>query len=253
MSDTDNRFKQRIIGALVLVALAIIFLPMLFSSKDEQPLPRVEVVAPPVPVVEPMPDIQVEPVHIPEPEPVVEYADPVPYETPVPEVEQEPEYVLIDHQPVVTPEPRQQKKPEPQKTEPAVTTVAKPVQTPAKQPAEPVRQPEPVPAVPTPAKPEQTVKAEKPPTQTKSAAPGIDRNNLPVSWSIQLASLGNLENAQRLRDTYRAKHYTAYVRTADGTHKVLIGPLIREAEAVAMCKQLKTRDKQDCFVVRYQP
>ena len=102
-------------------------------------------------------------------------------------------------------------------------------------------------------KPAREQVASKPAGAQERAEPGIDRSNLPVSWSIQLASLSSLANAERLRDTYRAKHYAAYVRSSEGVHKVLIGPLIREAEAVAMCKQLKARDKQDCFVVRYQP
>ena len=51
MSETDSKFKQRIVGALVLVALAIIFVPMLFSSKEEHPLPQVDVQVPPPPVV----------------------------------------------------------------------------------------------------------------------------------------------------------------------------------------------------------
>lgn len=232
MSDTDNKFKQRIIGALVLIALAIIFLPMLFSSKEEPPLPRVEVQAPPPPVIPPVPDIQVEPVELPEPleeelfEPVIE-----------PEVEPEPEleFVLIENEPVEPAPARTEQPPVAEPTVVAPKVAEKPV-APVAPPAKPV-QPQPQKAKPA----------------AKSAAPGIDRSNLPVSWSIQLASLSSLENAQKLRDTYRAKHYAAYVRSADGVHKVLIGPLIREAEAVALCKQLKSRDKQDCFVVRYQP
>lgn len=235
MSETDNKFKQRIVGALVLVALAIIFLPMLFSSKDEHPLPRVEVHTPPPPAIPPVPDVQVQPVRLPEPEPEQDAV----YE---PVVEAEPEFVLIETTPDTPPVQPAPEQPQPPVAEVQPVTpppVDKPVVPPA-QPAKPAR-------TTTPPKPAET------PARKPVAAPGIDRNNLPVSWSIQLASLGSLENAERLRDAYRAKHYTAYVRSADGMHKVLIGPLIREAEAVAMCKQLKSRDKQDCFVVRYQP
>ena len=35
MAVLDKGLKQRIVGALVLVALAVIFLPMLFSREDE--------------------------------------------------------------------------------------------------------------------------------------------------------------------------------------------------------------------------
>ena len=234
MSETDSKFKQRIVGALVLVALAIIFVPMLFSSKEEHPLPRVDVQVPPPPVVAPVPDIRVEPVAV--PVPVEDVYEPV--------VVPESEFVLIEHEPVVEPVVPVTPQPEPKpqvieqpaiKPEPAKPAVAE------ARPTAPVTPP---PAV----KPEPVVKP-----APKPAAPGIDRNNLPVSWSIQLASLGSLDNAERLRDSFRAKHYTAYIRSSDGVHKVLIGPLIREAEAVATCKQLKAREKQDWFGGRYQP
>lgn len=232
MSETDNKFKQRIIGALVLIALAIIFLPMLFSSKDEHPLPRVEVPTPPAPVMPPVPDIQVEPVQVPEPVEIEE----IRYE---PVAESESEFVLIESEPVVVPQP--------EVIEPKLQAQPAPVEQPVVVPA-PVAESKPVPA----AKPETPARKPTAPA-SKPATTAIDSNNLPISWSIQLASLGSLDNAQRLRDSYRAKHYTAYIRSADGVHKVLIGPLIREAEAVAMCKQLKARDKQECFVLRYQP
>lgn len=232
MSEADSKFKQRIIGALVLIALAIIFVPMLFPGKEEAPLPQVEVQTPPPPVLPPVPDIRVEPVQV--SEPVMEEYEPV-FDT-------EPEFVLIENEhEIITP------------VEPTpVETLPDPVGQPVVEAPKPATTPKPV--VEAPVRPAPQPKPE--PVQqpvAKPASPGIDRNNLPVSWSIQLASLASLENAERLRDTYRARHYTAYVRSSDGMHRVLIGPLIREAEAVAMCKQLKNRDKQDCFVVRYQP
>lgn len=237
MSEADNKFKQRIIGALVLIALAVIFLPMLFPGKEEHPLPRVEVPAPPAPVIPPVPETEVEPVVVPEPVEDNRF-EPVP--------EPELEFVLIENDPAERVERVERvdvpAAPDPVATRPAVESSAadKPV---AAQPPAPAQT----------KKPAREQVASKPAGAQERAEPGIDRSNLPVSWSIQLASLSSLANAERLRDTYRAKHYAAYVRSSEGVHKVLIGPLIREAEAVAMCKQLKARDSQDCFVVRYQP
>ena len=74
-----------------------------------------------------------------------------------------------------------------------------------------------------------------------------------MSWSVQIASLTNKANAEALRDSFRKKQYNAYVRSSGGTHRVLIGPLVKDAEARALCKSLKAREKQDCFVVRYEP
>ena len=48
MALLDKDFKQRMVGALVLLALAVIFLPMLLSREDESQ--RVQVDAPAMPV-----------------------------------------------------------------------------------------------------------------------------------------------------------------------------------------------------------
>lgn len=252
MSETDNKFKQRIIGALVLVGLAIIFLPMLFRQDDEpEPQPAVRVDAPAMPQLTTPPSYQVQeveepqPVQLPgfEPEQASEQPDFAQIET----VEES--YSLIEPPTVPQPEPVVQVQPVPEPVQPAVVTEVK-------QPAKPEPNPEPKPQPKPEPKPEASNPAPQPAAvsqPTKPAKPGLDSNNLPISWAIQLASLGNQANAEKLRDNYRARHYTAYVRSTDGLHKVFIGPLIREAEAQAMCKQLKTRDGQDCFVVRYQP
>ncbi|KJZ41668.1 SPOR domain-containing protein [Pseudomonas fluorescens] len=66
MALLDKAYKQRMVGALVLVALAVIFLPMLFSRQDEQR--QVTVEAPTAPQAPAVPQVQVEPVVVPEPQ-----------------------------------------------------------------------------------------------------------------------------------------------------------------------------------------
>ncbi|KAA0994939.1 SPOR domain-containing protein [Pseudomonas sp. ANT_J12] len=66
MALLDKAYKQRMVGALVLVALAVIFLPMLFSRQDEQR--QVTVQAPSAPQAPAVPQVQVEPVVVPEPQ-----------------------------------------------------------------------------------------------------------------------------------------------------------------------------------------
>ncbi|HKM27343.1 MAG TPA: SPOR domain-containing protein [Thiopseudomonas sp.] len=202
MAATDNKLKQRIVGALVLIALAVIFLPMLF--KNEEPVREVVVDAPEMPASTAAPQFTADPVAIPEP-----VVDPAAQEWG--EIIEPQEQIAVQ---VIAPAPAPKK-----------------VETVNPAPAQPVTQ--------------------KP--AAVSVAPGIDQNNLPVSWSIQLANLTSKDNAHALRDTYRKKQYNAYVRSADGTHRVLIGPLVKQAEAQALCKSLKSREGQECFVVRYQP
>ncbi len=82
MALLDKVYKQRMVGALVLVALAVIFLPMLFNREDEQRQIQVDVpTAPQVPV---MPQVQVEPVPVPEPQPIPEEPAPPEEVAPVP-------------------------------------------------------------------------------------------------------------------------------------------------------------------------
>lgn len=206
MAAAESKLKQRIVGALVLIALAVIFLPMLFKQEDA--VREVVVQAPPMPSAPAIPQYPVTDVAVPEPVVDDEWDQPVITESPA----------ALVSAPVTPAEPV------PNTTNTTVSVV----------PSAPAHQPV-------------TTKPEK------AVAPGIDKNNLPVSWSVQLANLTNKTNAEALRDTYRSKQYNAYVRSADGTHRVLIGPLIKQADAQSMCKSLKARESQECFVVPYQP
>ncbi|MHA6494473.1 SPOR domain-containing protein [Pseudomonas borbori] len=188
MALLDKGLKQRMVGALVLVALAVIFLPMLLSREDE--LRRVAVDAPAMPQAPSMPEVEMQPVIVPEPQ------------------------VLPD---------------EPVPADPAIA-VAAPVETPAPvaetaQPSAPVAPP----------------------------ASRLDANSLPVSWSVQLASLSSKEGAQSLQKTLRSQGYNAYIRSVDGMNRVFVGPLIERVEADRLRDQLNRQHKLNGFVVRFQP
>ena len=70
MAVLDKGMKQRMVGALVLVALAVIFLPMLFTREDE--MRQVHVEAPQAPAMPSLPEVKVEPVAVPEPQVIPE-------------------------------------------------------------------------------------------------------------------------------------------------------------------------------------
>lgn len=195
MSQTENKFKQRIVGAVVLVALAVIFLPMLFNTQEEQPLPEALIEVPAKPSIPAAPEFAIKEIQVPEP-----VAEPVP--EPVPEI--------------------------------AEDTPAAPEKIVESAPSQPAQQ-----------------EASKP-SVTK---PGIDKDNLPVSWSIQVSSTSNETGANQLRDDYRKKGYKAYVRPEGATFKVLVGPFPRQADALSECEKIKLRERNKgaCFVTRYQP
>ena len=222
MALLDKAYKQRMVGALVLVALAVIFLPMLFSRQDEQR--QVTVEAPAAPQAPSVPQVQIEPVVVPEPQVLPQ--EPVPSDEEIAE-QQAPSTPIAPAMPVA----------------PAPASAAKPV-APA---------PAPVPAL--------AAKPSTPPAQPITATPGkpdtsqsrVDANGLSVSWSVQLASLSNRASAESLQKSLRAQGYNAYIRTADGKNRVFVGPLIERAEADRLRDLLSRQQNLKGFVVRFQP
>lgn len=224
MALLDKAYKQRMVGALVLVALAVIFLPMLFSRQDEQR--QVTVEAPAAPQAPAMPQVQVEPVVVPEPQALPQ--------EPVPSDEE-----IAQEVPAVP-------------SAPAAPAPA-PAPAPAAKPVTPPPAPAPVPSL--------AAKPATAPSQPISAAPGkpdttqsrVDANGLSVSWSVQLASLANRESAEKLQKTLRSQGYNAYIRSADGKNRVFVGPLIERAEADRLRDLLNRQQNLKGFVVRFQP
>ncbi|WP_408597729.1 SPOR domain-containing protein [Pseudomonas sp. PLMAX] len=219
MALLDKAYKQRMVGALVLVALAVIFLPMLFSRQDEQR--QVTVQAPAAPQAPVMPQVQVEPVVVPEPQALPQ--EPVPSDEEI----------------------AQQEAP--------VAPVAPVAPAPTVKPVTPPPAPAPVPALaakPATAPSQPISAAPGKPDTTQSR---VDANGLSVSWSVQLASLANRESAEKLQKTLRSQGYNAYIRTADGKNRVFVGPLIERAEADRLRDLLNRQQNLKGFVVRFQP
>ncbi|PYB76603.1 cell division protein [Pseudomonas sp. LB-090624] len=213
MAVLDKGMKQRMVGALVLVALAVIFLPMLFTREDEMRQVRVD--APQAPAMPSLPEVKVEPVAVPEPQAIPEE----PQQAPV-VVNESTTPASVPSQPIApSPQTQAQAQPaKPQAPAPAPKVEAKPAATPA--PAAPSK---------------------------------IDVNGLPVSWSIQLASLSNRAGAEKLQQTLRTQGYNAYIRSAGGMNRVYVGPLIERAEAERVRDAINRQNSLKGFVVRFQP
>lgn len=195
---TDKTFKQRLVGAIVLVSLAVIFLPMIFDKQEDYRSTTVLVEVPPRPQVA-LPEEQ-----------VVE------------------EVTIARKQPVEIAVPETRPEPAPQPT---------PESVPAAKPA-----------------PSAAAKAKAEPP-ARGPAVGIDANNLPVSWSVQVASGGDHKAALKVRDSYREQGYKAYVRTEKNLHKVQLGPYIKVADAKQACNRIKQQknNQNACFVLRFEP
>ncbi|HBP6280509.1 TPA: SPOR domain-containing protein [Pseudomonas aeruginosa] len=228
MALLERGLKQRIVGALVLIALAVIFLPMLFTREDESR--QVVVEAPPRPQSPAMPSVEVQPTEVPELQPGEEGIAPEIVEEGSPAAAGQPSQP-IGGLPATPPA-----------TQPPAQAQAQPpaqAQAQAQAPAAslPPSQPQPPAAPPSP-----------PPAEKR-----LDANNLPQSWSVQLASLSNRARAEELQKTLRSQGYNAYIRSFDGMNRVFVGPVIQRAEADRLRDQLSKQQKLNGFVVRFQP
>lgn len=216
--------KQRVIGALVLLALIIIFVPMLFNRQDDAR--KVAVEAPPQPAAPSVPATEVQPVQTPEAPPVVVVPD-------------EPAKPLGKPQtPIAGTAGQAPTQNAPVSPAPAQPQPAAPV---AKAPATPA------PVASAPAAPAATPAPAAKPDSRLGAA------NLPNSWSVQLASLSSRPSADALQAKLRSQGYNAYVRTADGMNRVFVGPVIERSEADRLRDQLNKQNGVKGFVVRFQP
>ncbi|MCC6076812.1 SPOR domain-containing protein [Pseudomonas sp. GCM10022188] len=197
MALLDRRLKQRIVGAAVLLALLVVFLPMLFQREDEQRPVQVE--APPMPAMPAVAPAPAEPVAVPEPQAAEVPVEPT-LAAPAPVNE-------LPSQPIAAAAPPQ--------AAPAPVPVA----------SEPV-----------------------------TAAPSrLDTDGLPVSWTVQLASLSSRARAEELQNRLRKQGLAAYIRTVEGMSRVFVGPLIERGEAERVSAQIARQYKLSPIVVRFQP
>ncbi|KTS94891.1 cell division protein [Pseudomonas oryzihabitans] len=212
--------KQRVIGALVLLALIIIFVPMLFNRQDDAR--KVVVEAPPQPAAPVVPNTEVQVVQTPEAPPVEVVPDDPgkPLGKPQTPIAGTAGQAPVQNAPVSAPPAQPQAAPVAKA--PAVAAPAAPM------------------AAATPAP------AAKPETRLGAA-------NLPNSWSVQLASLSSRPSADALQAKLRSQGYNAYVRSADGMNRVFVGPVIERTEADRLRDQLNKQNGVKGFVVRFQP
>jgi DedD protein len=229
MALLDKAYKQRMVGALVLIAIAVIFLPMLFSRQDEAR--RVQVDAPAAPQAPAPTQLKVEPVSVPEQQPLPQ--EPVPSD----------EELTQPVQPARPAQPVQQRTSQQPSAMPIAPAPSKPV----------AAAPKPVQTAPVKPAPAPTPAPVQTPVASAAETNRVDANGLSVTWSVQLASLSNRANADNLQKTLRTQGYNAYIRTSDGVNRVFVGPVIERAEADRLRDTLEKQQKIKGIVVRFQP
>ncbi|WP_138435581.1 SPOR domain-containing protein [Marinobacter shengliensis] len=209
-----NGLKQRIIGALVLVSLAVIFVPMIFDEPHSERQSR------PVTIPEepPFPEVDVPP------EPALGGNDygmnSEPQSTPT--TDSAPGYRLIEGVEEPTTDASSAREPSAQVAEPIPRTDSSAAGS------------EPQPQVSQPSEPA---------TSASSADESAEfTRSLEGAWVVQLGSFGNADNARRLRDNVRDMGYGAHlqqVERGDTTlTRVFSGPFVNKSEAEAAKKAL---------------
>lgn len=246
-----SMLKQRLIGAVVLIALGVIFIPMLltgdgkFLSDDMEsnvpPKPMYELEAPKV--------IPLDKRAVQSSGPVVE---PAPQADKMDSVSEENggSTQLANTEPV---------KPEASTKGSATPGESKTTDTPAIV-AEAQSAPEKIPDAPAAEKPsaDKVTKPETKPVEKPVAAPvTTTATKKPVvsGWAVQLGSFSVQKNALKLRDSLRKKGYASFVEeyTSNGktSYRVRVGPELTRELASELKKKLKAETKLDGFVVEF--
>ncbi|MBI5040352.1 MAG: SPOR domain-containing protein [Gammaproteobacteria bacterium] len=252
-NDVDNVVKQRVIGAVVLVALAVIFVPMLLD-KSETDLGPVGGNLPDQP--EQIVHDRIEPLTLPEPPPETEPAQVV-LDQPTPE-----NAVAAAATALATGAPQLGTPPAPNAPnvgvsedtvtapQPAVPVPAVPAATPAPVTATP-------PAAPTPAAPVVTQPAPAPAVTAPApvAKPAPAPAKALSGWVVQLVATATKSKALALQEQLRALGYTAFVeeiKTAQGVlFRVRVGPELERANAENVRNRLEQQVHIKGIVTRY--
>lgn len=215
--------KQRIIGALVLVSLAVIFVPMVFDEPhSERTSTSIQ-----IPEEPPFPEVSA-PDAAPEAPP--SYAEPA-QDVPQSQTdgaasgESAPDYRLVEdeQEPFAgTPETDA-----PISAEPASSS------EPASGPA----------ASPEPAPSQAASSSQQAPQPQASDSESAEyTRSLKGAWVVQLGSFGNSDNARRLRDQVRDKGYGSHLQTVERGDttltRVFSGPFSSKADAEAAKRDL---------------
>ncbi|SEO67917.1 SPOR domain-containing protein [Aquisalimonas asiatica] len=215
----EQQHKQRLIGAVVVVALAVIFLPMLLQGPVDRGTTDMAMDIPPRPEVEQGPADADEPV-----------ADGD--EAPAPDEPQEPGEAASQLEAV----------PLPQSEHADAADDDEPGDAPPPEPE---------------AVPEEEVADEDPPeAPAEDTADASDENDELASWAVQVGSFTSESNALGLRDRLREMDFSAYVdrleRDGEDTiYRLRVGPVVERDEAEALLEELQADADMDGLVVSH--
>ena len=233
----NQAMRQRVLGVLVLLALASVLLPLLLDFRTGYQVD-------PGPTISPAPDIQPQP---------------------LPQFDSAPAPSDADAEAAASPEPPAASLPDTQDTHvepsPAPTVAAEP----AAPPIPPTAKPQPEPVAQTPPKPRappfELPQPDAQPAKSGVAAvprePGLDARGMPRAWVLQLGVFTQEKNALDLRNRLLAAGHRAFVQPAKAgqprVYRVFVGPKMTRDQLAAEQRELERKFKIKPMVVPFAP
>jgi DedD protein len=274
----DNTLKQRLLGAALLVALAVIFIPMLFDSADRKQPVALDMDVPPEPKYTFEEPSQAAPqnqqVRNSKPRarqaqrPAEVAALDQSKQAPTPDAP--PAEVTTTQVPITEPARQRPVESPPQSAQaPATKPAAPPTESRPATDNKAVRAPDNSPpqvaiAEPPVSEKPQAVAAPPPPPPgavptSPAAAPAAQAqppsDSSVVAWAVQVGSFSERENAMSLRDELRASGFAAFEEkvVADGeqVYRVKVGPEFNRERAEDLQARLRSKENLQGIVVTY--
>ncbi len=272
----DAAGKKRLLGAVVVFAAAILFLPLLFSGAGVRTLePPLVPAEPELPESNDVAPATAEAAKRLEADISASHGEPTFYAIKPPQVTvDEPVSEVQEQFRLVTPAAKPPVK-EAVPSKPAEVAKTKPEPKAAPQPAAP-KVAEPKPVVSKPAEPPKPVvpkmadsAATDEATEAKAAAAAAAAAKkaedarkattaataLPSAWVVQIASLSNKANAEAAVAKLRSKGYRASVSAGNNLWRVIIGPELDRAVAESIRDKVLADEslKMDAIIMPYRP
>ncbi len=225
----DKTLQKRLVGTAVIVALAVIFVPMMFEGPKEKEAVSMQIEIPPKPVYD-IPNR----LNPPAEEAQVASADVSAAAKPETAAQAEKEPAKV----AAAPEKAAPKQVSPTKAEPKVASKVEPKKAEEK-------------VVTVPASAKKTI-AEKPETKELSQIASAGKG---VGFVVQVGSFGSKDNAEKLKKKLAANGYPTFVeltklKTRD-IFRVKVGPKPSRKEANLLRLELIDEEKLEGIIVRY--
>jgi DedD protein len=247
----DILLKQRLVGAIVLISLGVIFIPMLLSGKGDLSSSKLQSNIPP----EPAYDIRQPQVKA--PEAILSAAEQRKVvSVTIPEPGQKTETAKEP------PKPRVQTAEKTEKTATAKLTATQPHKQ-SSQTAKPAAKKTTSKTTTSKTTTSKTTTKTESKTGTKSdnkiATKSTSTSAKPApavsGWVVQVGSFEQRANANHLRDKLRKRGYPGFVEprrdSRDTVYRVRVGPTLKRAEAETLQKKLLKREKLKGLVMHY--